>query len=253
MKNSEPPGWGKDSLSNFIDTAWHNTFATFHSLQPQYTFLKDLDQLFRFTIDNLINSPDWFPAFFVLRSHSAYLGAVRMGISGQLPESYMILRGSLESALYGLYIAKNPNSSETWLKRHDDGSSLQRAKNEFTAQRVLKCLKLVDRETHLIAKILYDRTIDHGAHPNVSSILPLLNQKKENGYIQFSLLYLTGQNLPFDLCLKTNAEVGICTLDIFRNIFQHRFEIVGIEAKLIELKKRINLIWPSPSKTEKPG
>jgi hypothetical protein len=53
MEISNPPGWGEDSLSKFIDTARHNAFATFHNLRPQYTFLKDLDQLFCLTIEPL--------------------------------------------------------------------------------------------------------------------------------------------------------------------------------------------------------
>jgi hypothetical protein len=40
-------------------------------------------------------------------------------------------------------------------------------------------------------------------------------------------------------------------LDIFRNIFGERFEIVGIAPKLIEFKKAINLLYPP--KTQKPG
>jgi hypothetical protein len=251
METPEPPEWGKDPLSNFIDTARHNTFATFHNLKPHYTFLKDLDQLFRLTIDSLINSPDWFPGFFVLRSHSSFLGAVRMAISGQVPESYMILRGCLESALYGLYIKKNPDSSEKWLNRHDDQSSLDRARTEFSAANVFKSLKRTDGGTHQNAKMLYDRTINYGAHPNVNSIFPLLRKMKETNWVQFDLLYLIGKDPPFLLCLKTNAEVGVCTLDIFRNIFLERFDIAGITAKLVELKKRITLF--TPLKTPKPG
>ncbi len=88
-----PPGWGEDPLSAFIDNALHNTYATFHNLKPQYNLLKSIHQVFDTIVHNLARSPDWFAAFFLFRSHSAFLGGVRLALSGAIPESYMLQGG----------------------------------------------------------------------------------------------------------------------------------------------------------------
>jgi len=92
-KKKMPPGWGEDPLSAFIDNTLHNTYATFHNLKPQYNLLKSIHQVFDTIVHNLARSPDWFAAFFLFRSHSAFLGGVRLALSGAIPESYMLQGG----------------------------------------------------------------------------------------------------------------------------------------------------------------
>ncbi len=253
---SPPPGWGNDRLSEFIETARHNTFATFHNLKTQYNLLKDVNQLFWGIVDNLLNTPDWFPAFFLLRSHSSYLGAVRLCLSGQVPETFLVLRSCLENALYGLYINRNPQSAEIWLSRHDNKKNYNKCRNEFKSAKVLQCLQLNDPRTHSITEPLYQRTIDYGAHPNEKALFSAFRQTKEKASVQFDVIYLTGHTLPLHFCLKTCAQVGICSLDIFRNIFRERFDILGISEILLEVKKRTDHLStpkaPQP-KTQKPG
>lgn len=239
---SPPPAWGNDKLSEFIETARHNTFATFHNLKPQYNLLKDVNQLYWDIVDNLLNTRDWFPAFFLLRSHSSYLGAVRLCLSGQIPEAFLILRSCLENALYGLYISRNPQSAEIWLSRHDNEESYKKCRNEFISAKVLQCLELNDPRTHSVAEALYHRTIDYGAHPNEKALFSAFRQTKEKDGVRFDVLYLTGHTLALHLCLKSCAQVGICSLDVFRNIFKERFDILGISEKLLVIKQRTDRI-----------
>ncbi|MDX9745885.1 MAG: hypothetical protein RBU31_05045 [Syntrophales bacterium] len=115
-----PPGWGQDSLSEFIENAWHNTFATFHNVKDWYSILKDIHLVFDAITHNIDRTPDWFASFFLFRSHSAYLGSVRLALSGQTPETYIVLRGCLGNALYGFYVSRNAESREIWLRRRDE-------------------------------------------------------------------------------------------------------------------------------------
>ena len=105
-----PPKWGEDPLSEFIDMARHNTFATYANCPEQYSILKKIHDIYKLVIDNLHKTHDPFANFFILKAHSAYLGAVRFAISGQCAEAYMVLRGCLESAIYGLYLSQNKES-----------------------------------------------------------------------------------------------------------------------------------------------
>ena len=236
-KLPDPPGWGDDKLSEFLETAHHNTFATFVKTKRIFIHLRDIDRVFRIAIDNLHNSPDWFIIFFFLRSHAAYLGAVRLAVAGQLPEAYMLLRGSIENALYGLYIYKNPKTKEVWLRRHESDASKKKAKSEFQIGPMLSLSESLDKKTGLIVRELYERTIDYGGHPNERAILSNLKQTKGSDVIQFDSIYLGGDSPAFRLCLKTCAQTAIACLLVFYNVFRTRFDLLGIPGEIDKLKK----------------
>jgi hypothetical protein len=230
-----PPDWDRDALSEFIETARHNTFATFVNLLREYSVLKNIHELYKYAIDNLINTPEWFAAFFLLRAHSAYLGGVRLAISGQCAETYMVLRGCIEAAIYGLYLSRNKNSQETWLSRHNNEESLKRVKKEFKIVNLFNFLKTVDPKNYNTATLLYERTIDYGAHPNELALTSLLKKTDEGDMIKFNLNYLSGYTPAFHLSLKTTAQVGLCSLYIFKNVYSDRFKILGLSEKLDKL------------------
>lgn len=238
-KNNTPPNWGNDSISEFIETARHNTFATFVNLHNQYLRAKNINDVYKKLIDNLINTPEFLAAFFLLRSHSAYLGGVRLAISGQIAETYMVLRGCLEAAIYGVYLSRHKESQEVWLRRHDDEKSLKRVKEEFKIGKLLKFLESVDQRTYQIANLLYARTIDYGAHPNELALTSLISKIEENDKIQYNLPYLSKHTPAFKLSMKTTVQVGICALDIFQNVFSDRYKILGIDQELNKLKVRL--------------
>lgn len=237
MNAPTPPSWGKDSLSEFIDTARHNSFATFVNCSAQYGELTAIDGVYRFAIENLINTPEWFAAFFLLKSHSAYLCGATLSIGGQCGEAYMVLRGCIEAALYGLYLSRHKDSRETWLQRHNDESSLKRVKSAFKIVKLFEELKVVDLAAYESAKTLYGRTIDYGAHPNEAALTSLLNKTDDGRGIKFNLSYLSGNTPAFHLALKTTAQVGVCALLIFKNVYNERFAILGIDRRLDSLKK----------------
>lgn len=231
-----PPDWGKDKLSKYIKGTWHNTYGTFVNLRPQYNYLKEIHLNYQKIIDNLINTSDWFALFFLIRSHASYLSGVQLSFSGQIPETYMVLRGCLENSLYGLYLTRNPDTQEIWLRRHADDESKKKCRNEFTASNLFKCLEKEDRNINNIAKNFYEMTIDYGAHSNVRAFMSLMSQSKDKQNV-FKMYYLIGNSLPLRLCLKNLARIGVCSLDIFKLIYRHNFDILGISDKLEKLKK----------------
>ena len=149
----------------------------------------------------------------------------------------MALRGSLENSLYGLHISNNPGTREIWLCRHDDEDSKKKCKNEFTAGNVFKTLKLRDKETHRIAKHLYETTIDYGAHPNEKGLLSMVRKERDEQKIDFMVDYLTGDSMSLRLGLKMTARVGVCSLFVFKLVFKERFDILGVSADLDKLKQ----------------
>lgn len=131
-----PPGWGEDSLSEFIDGATKNIHATFANLKPEYSRLKDINDLFGDVAEVLTNTKEWLESFFVLNARSYYLGAARFSMSGQVAESYVTMRGCLESALYGLHIYKTPDVRMIWLSRSHGQQERRACRDAFTFAKV---------------------------------------------------------------------------------------------------------------------
>ena len=103
-----PGGWGGDEVTAFIDNARLNSFATYTNLRPEYTKVAEIDVVFRKLVGYLLNTKDWFAAFFLLRAHSAFLAGSHLAMSGQAAETYASLRLCLENGLYGLYSHNTP-------------------------------------------------------------------------------------------------------------------------------------------------
>ncbi len=109
-----PRDWGADPLGKFIEDARRNCIATFTNLRRQYDVLSEIERIYRVMVDNLSQSPELVSGFLLIRSHSSFLGATRLCLSGQLAEAYILLRGCLENALYGLYVAGNTSRQKIW-------------------------------------------------------------------------------------------------------------------------------------------
>ena len=75
----------------------------------------------------------------------------------------MVMRGGLESALYGYYIHRNPPSMTIWASRHDGEEERKRVRSTFTIAKMWSCLSAADPALAAVAELLYDKTIDLGS------------------------------------------------------------------------------------------
>jgi len=235
--NPTPPDLPSDSLGKFLADAYQNTAATFANLRPQYDALSTIDHLYCDMIENLNQSPEFVAGFFLFRTHSSFRGAARMCLGCQVAEAYIVLRSCLESALYGLYVAGGTNRQEIWLRRHDDDASRRRMINEFMIRNVLNHLQSIDSNLHDIAQSLYERTIDCGGHPNERAVSSQIKTETDGSHVDFTAEYFLCNDLPHRLSLKSSAQIGICCLDIFYNVFRDRYRILGIDERLDHIRQ----------------
>ena len=227
-----PGGCGADDITGFIDNTRLNCFATYANLRQEYAKLAEIDGVFRKLVENLINTRDWFAAFFLLRAHSAFLAGGHLGMSGQAAETYASLRLCLENGLYGLYLARNPGSRETWLRRHDSDQAKRRVKEEFTIRNLFNTLRGDDKREAEVAEELYERCIDYGAHPNERALTHSLQTEEGPDKVDLRIIYLSNDPLIFRACLKTAAQVGASVLGIFRLVFRERFDLTSLSEQL---------------------
>ncbi len=232
-----PTGWAEDKVSEFLEVSQQNSFATFANLQTFFGQVVTLDALFRQALENFGRPNDWLPGVFLLRTHAAFLGAVRLGVSGQLPETYMVLRSCIESALYALHIEKETSRAQIWVRRAESEEDRKKAKAEFTARRVFDTLKGVDVPTHDVVKYLYEQTIDHGAHPNERAFLSNMGLTDTGEAFRLELRYLSGDTPAFRLCLKSLLQVVVAALTVFQFIAPEKSAILGISDKLRDLRR----------------
>jgi len=235
-----PLGWGSDSLSKFIESARHNTLAAFQKYPSTYSILKDIDLIYyELIIVNSVDVDKLIPWSMLLRTHAAYIGSVRLALSGQGSESYMVLRGCLENSLYGLYLSGNPTHRKIWVERVKDEECKKKMKNAFRISNLFTKLEEIDKATYETTKILYDLAIEYGGHPNPSTVAMNLTEIREKDRVYLGHNYIS-DSITNQLCLKVTASIGICALLIFRNVFHERYDELGISAKLDELKRAVD-------------
>src|SRR5271157_2360880 len=109
MIEQNPPPWDKDPLSTFLADAEFNGRVTALNLAPLYDMLRRVDGLFR-RVEEAIESDDrdelLVSRFLMVRTHSSFLAGIRLAMSGQVSESFPVLRAAVEQAWYALHIAK---------------------------------------------------------------------------------------------------------------------------------------------------
>jgi len=234
----QPKQWGTDQLSVFIDTARNNVFASYEHFNPLYRKLVDVEIAFRTIGENLLNPLDMSAPFFVLKAHSSFLGSAHLALAGQVPEAFMLMRGCLEAALYGLHVHKNKKAAEIWLHREDGPKEKQACRKDFTAGNVLKSLKATDSAVYEKANTAYEKTIDFGAHPNLASMVMMLNVSvdPDKNAAQFKLKYLSNESEAIHGAVKSAAGVGVCALMVLRHVFPERFDLLGISEKMPALQ-----------------
>jgi len=232
-----PTGWGSDNLTDFLDLTRSNQYASFVRIPAHYQKLADVDAAFVLICSNLNDPSDVFPPFFLLRAHSAFRAAVGLALAAQPPEAFMVMRGCLESALYGLYVARNPAMSEVWWAREDSEESRRAVKKEFTVANMWRCLKETDEKLQGQASLLYERSIGMGGHPNAAAFATALTTERGDSGIRFKLDYLNADPQMLTGTAKSVAQVGVTALEIFRHAFTQRYESLGLTLTLQRLRE----------------
>ncbi|MSP67134.1 MAG: hypothetical protein EXQ96_03350 [Alphaproteobacteria bacterium] len=232
-----PPGWGTDTLTGFIEAAYRNRFATFANKRDWFQRLTRLDACFLRIAKDCLNPSDYIAALLFMRCHSAYRAACEHALAGQCADLFPQVRVCLEYAGYALHIHRNAGLGEKWLRRHDDKATKRAVKNEFTVSNIRTTIGKINEHAAKVFDELYQRTIDLGAHPNEQAVTGSLAITKQENRTEFQQIHLHSDSLSLDHGLRTTAQTGVCSLEIFQGVFAERFELLGIRAEFLKLRK----------------
>ena len=232
FRQKPPPHWGEDSLSRFFEWAYHSRWATHYRKKKEFHLLASIDKCF---VD-LFEQSEWrdpkglVEVGLLARASGSYKAACENAAAGQIAEAYPQLRTCLESAAYAIHMKQNPGHDVIWSNRSKDRDKTRKA---FTSIDVAKSLMKSNAKLGKIYDTLYQRTIDHGAHPNEAALYgSMRTMRPKTGGTRLEIGQLQGHGAGMDFALKTAAEVGISVLKIFEIIFPERFSAIGVSERL---------------------
>ena len=236
---SPPPRWGEDELTKYLDSVRKNHFVTFAKKIPETKKMIEIDGIFLRVIHVGINTRDLTVGLLMHRAHSAYRAAASCAFAGQSAELYPLLRLMLEQGGYAILINRKPELEEVWLNRQESDAARNKVRREFKPGKIKDTIASSDPRLNGIFCTLYEKTIDFGAHPNEMSVTGGITIKENENQKDFKLIYLHGDGLVLDHSLRTLAQVGVCVLLIFQEIFREQFELSGVSSELLKLQKSL--------------
>jgi Zn-finger nucleic acid-binding protein len=235
--SSRPPGWGADELTAFIEAAHRNQYATFFRKRPATQRLVAIDSEFAKVTKGWVNPASEILAMLFVRCHGAFRTSAGLAMAGQAAETYVQCRAMLEQGAYAVHIHRDPSLGMVWLDRHESVKQMAAQKSTFSYSRVAASVAAANRHAGKRFEDLYQRTIDFGGHPNERSITGNMKMVEEadRRVMQAVLQHEDGPEL--DMALKTVAQCGMVALEMFQVIYNAKFELIGVNAAMLELRK----------------
>ena len=234
----ETAGWGKDKLTQDIEESFCNIGVSFLDLKPHFGLLKKAYEIFHGAGELLSSSTlnVLIAQSLFARTASCFLGAVRLSCSGQLTETYMLLRACVENSLYAFYIFDNAERANIWANRDKDEGSKKKCKRTFVVRNIWDELKENSRVLEKDAREFYDMTIDWGAHPNESSLFPNMDRKQDDS--GYSLRIHNTDKVFMRTTIIATIKASLLTFRIFALAFPEVFSQANLDMKVKNLDKQ---------------
>jgi hypothetical protein len=233
-----PQNWGRDKLSKFLNNTFINTFATFEEppFKKYYELVSSVNELFYKVRDAYDFAKPEGPTLLFLQSHSCFLAAVRLIISGQLIDSWPVLRACIESALYGYEVYINPPHWEKYCNRDKGQQKLEECLNIFQAENILKSYR---SDLKKLEKLYY-KSLTEGAHPNIRGLKRRVQIRITNGKHERFVKYLFGELNEYKSELLSCRNIGLEVLKLIFKVYKDKLIELGFNRLLeSEIKKNI--------------
>jgi hypothetical protein len=218
-------------LESFLVRAAQNREAVAHVLASEAEAARMLDSLFDEWLAGLESPEDPIAAGLAYRAHSALRAASQLLLSGQVVEAFPVIRTALESALYAQHMAFDVRVAQAWSQRSQSASAKKISKVEFSAARTFASLARRDPRVEAEAKLLYEKLIDFGAHPNPYATGANLSIVEEERGLRIEHTYLTNNHDVLRLGFAVLCKVSIIIIEIFRLILPARIGELDLVAR----------------------
>ncbi len=233
------PTWGEDQLGQFINLARENCVNSFGLLYGEYRRIRDIDALFAALFEDYVDPEDPLAATFGLRCHSALRAAAQLALSGQLPETYMVLRGALEHALYAHHASSSEKRRQLWSDRGEDDNARKACAIEFSGRNIFPEIRKRDQRIGDVAGRLYERTIDFGAHPNTYALFSSMSTSETETHHRIEFSYIEGDGPAMQLAVRSWSQVAVSCLDVLSLVLPKRFSQLRITERTVLMRQGI--------------
>jgi hypothetical protein len=228
---------GFDPLSAFFAIPRNNLFASFVNLKANYRAIREIDDVFLVFLDDNWTDPENVAAApFAFRAHSAYRAAAQLVLAGQVPEAYMVMRGCLENALYANHIDLSSGAWDAWRNRGESEAARKECVREFSGRNLFGSLRSRNARLGDIAGLMYERTIDLGAHPNEEAVTNSLLVEEKDTHTAFAFSYVAADGPVLRLAMRSLCQTGLMVLDTLCEVFPKHAGERGVETRLAHLK-----------------
>ncbi len=239
--------WGKDTLSKNIEAAFFNIGVSFLKLRSYCECLTKAAEIFDDAI-KLLSYSDLKGLVSISlfgRAYGCFIGAVRLSCSGQITETWVLLRACIENSLYAFYIADNPEYATVWVERHDSETHKKKCKKVFTIGNIWKALEAKSQSITKEAKVCYEDTIDWGAHPNERALFLNLEDKQDSSGYKLNVLNTDEVVMRHSLC--TVLSTVSLVFKIFALIYPDEFKQPNLTVKIDNLNKQAQTLFYAAS------
>ncbi len=236
---SVPADWPASELTAFLDHGRSNVFATFVRWPREFGLLSELNSCFVAVLQPESSVGQLLPGLFALRAQSAFLAASTCALSGQALDTYLGLRGSLEAALYAVFVEGSPQRQTVWLSRSESSSARAKVRRMFTVRSVLGHLRELSAEEADSVSHLYDLTIELGAHPNVDAFSRNLERRSDELLDYYKLQYLAGGTTAHHDAMLHCIQIGCVVLRMLRHTAQHAALYGRVDARVAALQAKV--------------
>jgi hypothetical protein len=233
-----------NSLDRFLEVLPKNQLANRLRFPGQYQIVQQIDNCFVTAGRHLSYLKPVLVGPLFLRSQYAFKTAAGMTLAGQVAESFVMTRSCLEYAGYALAIFADqpldgaPTREEVFINRNVDEESLKAQRAEFQVGRIRPTIASYDQTLAEKFKLLYDRSIEYGGHPNPCGVLTAIKMETQDDQLtSITTLALTDDPTITMFAMKNVAQVGLTSLCIFQIMCKAKFELLGIRAEMDALQR----------------
>jgi hypothetical protein len=214
-----------NSLERFLEVLPKNQLANRLRFPSQYHVIQRIDHCFVTAGSHLSYLKPVLVGPLFLRSQYAFKTAAGMTLAGQVGESFVMTRSCLEYAGYALAIFAQqpldgaPTREEVFINRNVDEESLKAQKTEFQVGRIRPIIASYNQTLADQFKLLYDRSIEYGGHPNPYGVLTAMKMETEEEELtSITTLALTDDPMITAFAMKSVAQAGLTSLYLFSNL-----------------------------------
>lgn len=220
-------------LTHFFAASWRNTKLSIDRHPEHFETLSEVDVILNVLTAFSDESRERVARSMLIQTHGALRAASLLALSGQVAESYSLMRTALRSAMHGVFIAGDEERQRIWLARVDDDRSADLKRTTFANGLMLRHLRQLDAATAGIYERLHHRTIDRGLHANChgGGSENDAGSSAESGCDDFALDDEVQRS-----ALRSVAQVGICTLSMFYYVYGDLFRKHKLDDRLASLR-----------------